>query len=63
MNAETRSRPMPVSMEGAGSAESTPSWSRLNSMNTLFQISTNRTPSPSTSSVQQVIGPSSGARS
>ncbi len=34
-----RSRPMPVSIDGAGSGVSTPSALRSNSMNTLFQIS------------------------
>ena len=37
-----RSRPMPVSIDGAGSGLSVPSACRSNSMNTLFQISTNR---------------------
>jgi hypothetical protein len=39
MTAVTRSSPMPVSMDGAGSAFKTPSLCRSNSMNTLFQIS------------------------
>ena len=34
-----RSRPMPVSIDGAGNGVSVPSAPRSNSMNTLFQIS------------------------
>ena len=37
-----RSRPMPVSIDGAGSGTSVPSFWRSNSMNTLFQTSTRR---------------------
>ncbi len=42
ITAVMRSRPMPVSIDGAGSGASVPSFWRSNSMNTLFQTSTRR---------------------
>ena len=58
-----RSRPMPVSIDGAGSGVSTPSAFLSNSMNTLFQISTNRPLSAITSARNWLVPEASGTRS
>ncbi len=50
----SRSSPIPVSMEGAGSGCSSPSASRSNCMNTRFQISRNSPASPASSNSSRV---------
>ncbi len=58
-----RSRPMPVSIDGAGRGVSAPCASRSNSMKTLFQISTKRSLPDSTSVMKWPVPGTAGPRS